>query len=317
VTAEASAAAHDGTTTVIADPIAIVGATATGKSALALAAARAHPDVEIVAADAMQVYRGMDIGTAKPTAAEQRAVAHHAIDLVDPSETFTVAQYRIAAERALADIAGRGHRALLVGGSGLYVRAVVDRLTPPGEWPDLRAELDAEPDTGALHRRLQQLDPTTARNTTPQNRRRIVRALEVSLGSGRPFSSFGPGLGAYPPTTVIQIGLRISRPVLAARIEERVHGMIATGLLDEVRALAARPQGLSRTARQALGYTELLDHLDGRVTFDEAVERIVVRTRQFAARQERWFRRDPRIRWISVDDDPALALTELERALRN
>jgi tRNA dimethylallyltransferase len=300
---------------VTANPLAIVGATATGKSALALAAARVHPGIEIVAADAMQVYRGMDIGTAKPTAAEQREVPHHAIDLVDPSETFTVTRYRLAAERALTDIAERGRLALLVGGSGLYVRAVVDRLTPPGEWPDVRAELDAESDTGALHRRLQQLDPAAATKTTPQNRRRIVRALEVTVGSGRPFSSFGPGLHAYPESAIAQIGLRVARPALATRIEQRVHQMIAAGLLDEVRTLAARPRGLSRTARQALGYKELLDHLDGQVSLDEAVARIVVRTRQFAARQERWFRRDPRIRWISVDDGPGPALAELERAV--
>jgi tRNA dimethylallyltransferase len=300
---------------VTANPLAIVGATATGKSALALAAARVHRGIEIVAADAMQVYRDMDIGTAKPTAAEQREVPHHAIDLVDPSETFTVTRYRLAAERALTDIAERGRLALLVGGSGLYVRAVVDRLTPPGEWPDVRAELDAESDTGALHRRLQQLDPAAATKTTPQNRRRIVRALEVTVGSGRPFSSFGPGLHAYPESAIAQIGLRVARPALATRIEQRVHQMIAAGLLDEVRTLAARPRGLSRTARQALGYKELLDHLDGQVSLDEAVARIVVRTRQFAARQERWFRRDPRIRWISVDDGPGPALAELERAV--
>jgi tRNA dimethylallyltransferase len=179
----------------------------------------------------------------------------------------------------------------------------------------VRAELDAESDTGALHRRLQQLDPAAATKTTPQNRRRIVRALEVTVGSGRPFSSFGPGLQAYPESAIAQIGLRVARPALATRIEQRVHQMIAAGLLDEVRTLAARPRGLSRTARQALGYKELLDHLDGQVSLDEAVARIVVRTRQFAARQERWFRRDPRIRWISVDDGPGPALAELERAV--
>jgi tRNA dimethylallyltransferase len=295
--------------------VAIVGPTASGKSALALAAARRHPGLEIVSVDAMQVYRGMDIGTAKPTAAEQREVAHHGIDLVDPSETFTVTEYRAAAERALATIREAGHQPLLVGGTGLYIRAVVDRLDPPGRWPEVRAQLDSEVDTAALHARLARLDPVAAARMTPQNRRRIVRALEVTIGSGRPFSSFGPGLHAYPPSDVAQIGLRVSRATLGARIEERVRQMLAAGLLDEVRALRSRPREMSRTARQALGYKELLDHLEGRASVDEAVDAIITRTRRFAARQERWFRRDPRIRWVDVDDDALLALPALERAL--
>jgi tRNA dimethylallyltransferase len=278
-------------------------------------AARAHGGVELLAADAMQVYRGMDLGTAKPSPQERRAVRHHGIDLVDPGETFTVAQYQAEAARALHSIGQRAHRALIVGGSGLYVRAIVDHLTPPGEWPSVRAELEAEPDTSALHRRLERLDPTAAARMTPQNRRRIVRALEVCLGSGRAFSSYGPGLGTYPSTAVVQIGLRVARPILAERIERRVRQMMDAGLLSEVRALANRPGGLSRTARQALGYKELLDHLAGRASLDEAVETIVLRTRRYAARQERWFRRDPRIRWIDVEDDPLVALPALERDL--
>jgi tRNA dimethylallyltransferase len=296
-------------------PIAVVGPTAAGKSALAMHAARAHPDVELLAADAMQVYRGMDVGTAKPSAEERRAVRHHGIDLVDPSEAFTVAQYQADAERALASIAQRGNRALIVGGSGLYVRAVLDHLTLPGEWPSVRAELEAEPDTAALHRRLEQLDRAAAAGMTPQNRRRVVRALEVCLGSGRAFSSYGPGLGTYPPTEVTQLGLRVARSILAGRIECRVHQMMDDGLLSEVRVLADRPGGFSRTAGQALGYKELLDHLAGRVSLDEAVATIIVRTQRFAARQERWFRRDPRIRWIDVEDDPLVALPALERDL--
>jgi tRNA dimethylallyltransferase len=295
--------------------VALVGPTAAGKSTLAMAVARRHGDLELVCADAMQVYRGMDIGTAKPTAAEQRAVAHHGIDLVDPHEAFTVAQYRAVADDAVADIAGRGRRAVLVGGTGLYIRAVIDHLEPPGEWPDERAALEADGDTAGLYARLRDLDPLAATRTTPQNRRRVIRALEVCQGSGRPFSSFGPGLDAYPPSDVVQIGLRISRDVLAERIERRVEGMLADGLLAEVRELAARPGGLSRTAAQALGYKELLEHLGGRCSLEEASATIVQRTRRFAARQQRWFRRDPRIRWVDVDDDPLVALDELERAL--
>jgi tRNA dimethylallyltransferase len=179
----------------------------------------------------------------------------------------------------------------------------------------VRAELEAEPDTAALHRRLEQLDRAAAAGMTPQNRRRVVRALEVCLGSGRAFSSYGPGLGTYPPTEVRQLGLRVARPILAGRIECRVHRMMDDGLLSEVRVLADRPGGFSRTAGQALGYKELLDHVAGRVSLDEAVATIIVRTRRFAARQERWFRRDPRIRWIDVEDDPLVALPALERDL--
>ena len=150
---------------------------------------------------------------------------------------------------------------------------------------------------------------------TPQNRRRIVSALEVCLGSGRAFSSYGPGLGTYPPSEVTQIGLRVDRAILAGRIERRVHEMMDAGLLSEVRRLVDRPGGFSRTAGQALGYKELLDHLAGRASLDEAVDMIIVRTRRYAARQERWFRRDPRIRWIDVEDDPLVALPALQRVL--
>jgi tRNA dimethylallyltransferase len=280
--------------------VAIVGATASGKSALALAVAQQRGDVEIVSVDAMQVYRGMDIGTAKPTPAERSCVPHHLIDVADPSEDYAVARYQREARAALDDIARRGRRALLVGGTGLYLRAVVDNLEIPGQFPDVRATLDADPDTAALHARLLSLDPVAASRMEPTNRRRVLRALEVTIGSGRPFSSFGPGLDTYDPTPVPIIGLRVSRPVLDARIDARYDAQIAAGLLDEVRALHGRP--LSRTARQALGYKELLDHLDGRLPFDDAMALARLRTRRFARRQERWFRRDPRIRWVDGDD---------------
>jgi tRNA dimethylallyltransferase len=285
--------------------VAIVGPTASGKSSLALAIARQRPerDLEIVTADAMQVYRGMDLGTAKPTLAEQTEIPHHCIDLVDPAEEFTVSEYQRAETAAVAAIAARRRRALLVGGTGLYVKAVVDRLTIPGQWPELRADLEAQVaahGSAPLHIRLAELDPVAASKIEPTNPRRVVRALEVTLGSGRPFSSFGPGIDQYPPSDVVQVGLRWSRPALGARIERRVAVMLDAGLLDEVRRLATGP--LSRTARQALGYKELLDHLAGRTTLAEAVDQIVVRTRQFAVRQDRWFRRDPRIRWIEIGD---------------
>jgi len=281
-------------------PLAIVGPTATGKSALALAVARVLGDVELVSADAMQVYRGMDVGTAKPTPAERAEVAHHLVDVADPADDFSLARFVELGRAALADIERRGRRAIVVGGTGLYVRGLVDAFDVPGQWPDVRAALEADPDTAGLHARLATLDPTAAGRMEPTNRRRVVRALEVTLGAGRPFSSFGPGLGAYPPVATRQLGLQLPWPVLDERIERRVRQMMDAGLLDEVRRLAAGPGGLSRTARQALGYRELLEHVERGASVDGCVDAIVVRTRQFARRQMRWFRRDMRIRWLDA-----------------
>ena len=283
-----------------------MGPTALGKSALALEVARRlpGPPLELVSVDSMQVYRGMDIGTAKPTAKEQAEVPHHLLDLADPSEDFTVTRFQAAFRQALAGIEGRGHRALLVGGTGLYVRAVVDELSPPGQWPDVRADLEGEPDTVALHRRLTDLDPAAAGRMEPTNRRRVVRALEVTVGSGRPFSSFGPGLDSHPPTRFRMAGVWLPRPVLAARIEQRVHGMVADGLVDEIARLGP---ALSRTARQALGYKEFLDGLPTA----EAMAETIRRTRAFARRQRVWFRRDPRITWLGAAENPFAVLPAL------
>jgi tRNA dimethylallyltransferase len=291
--------------------VAVVGPTASGKSAVALTVAerlgRSGVAVELISIDSMQVYRGMDIGTAKPSADEQARVRHHLIDLVDPAEEFTVAQFQAAYRATLAALTVRDCRAILVGGTGLYHRAVIDELDLPGQWPHLRSRLEAEATelgVPALHARLAASDPAAAAKIEPSNLRRVVRALEVQEGSGRPFSSFGPGLDHYAASAVVQIGLRWDRAVLAARIEERVHRMLADGLLAEVDALLRRPGGLSRTAAQALGYRELIAHLEGRVGLAEATEQIVVRTRQFAVRQLRWFGRDPRVRWVDVEHDP-------------
>ena len=285
--------------------VAVIGPTASGKSSVAMAVAELEGDVELVSVDSMQVYRGMDIGTAKPTEVERVRVRHHLIDLVESTQEFSVTEFQRAYRTAVADIDARGKRAVLVGGTGLYHRAVIDEFDMPGEWPELRARLAGEAETlGSehLHARLVRIDPMAAERMEPTNTRRIVRALEVCEGSGRPFSSFGPGLDAYPPSPVAQIGLRWDRAAMADRIEQRVHRMMADGLLDEVRALAVA--GLSRTAAQALGYKELLAHLTDGTPLDEAVDQIVLRTRQFAVRQERWFRRDPRIRWVDVEHDP-------------
>lgn len=278
-----------------------------------MAVARRRDDVEIVCVDSMTVYRGMDIGTAKPPAADRAAVAHHVVDVVDPSEEFTVRQFQEATRAARAAIDGRGHRALLVGGTGLYLRAVVDAFEIPARYPDVASELEREADEpgglAVLHDRLACLDPVAAARTTASNRRRIVRALEVTVGSGRPFSSYGPGLTAYPQTDVTLVGLPFTPDVVDRRIEERFSTWLDEGLVEEVRRLARRPEGMSRTARQALGYKELLSHVLEGAPLDACVEEAVRRTRAYARRQWSWFRRDPRVCWIHDGDDPVQVLT--------
>jgi tRNA dimethylallyltransferase len=270
--------------------------------------ARRRDDIELVSIDSMQVYRDMDIGTAKPSVAEQREVTHHLVDVADPSEDFTVTRFQSEFARVLGDIEGRGHRALLVGGTGLYLNAVIDGLRVPGQFPDVRAELEAESDTAGLHARLRTLDPRAADRMEPTNRRRIVRALEVTLGSGRPFSSYGPGLAAHRPTPFRLMGVWVPKEVLADRIAARVTAMVDAGLVAEVAGLAAAPAGLSRTARQALGYKEVLAHLAGDVDLGTAVEEVVRRTRAFARKQRAWFRRDPRITWLGAPANPLAVL---------
>jgi tRNA dimethylallyltransferase len=297
--------------------VALVGVTASGKSTAALDLALRRGDCEIVSVDSMCVYRGMDIGTSKPDAEARRAVPHHLLDLVDPDEEFTLTQFQCAARAALEDIGRRGGHALLVGGTGLYLRSVVDDLEIPGRYPEVAASLEAELDAGRaepadLHARLAELDPVGAARMEPTNRRRVVRALEVTLGAGRPFSEFGPGLEAYPASTVPQVGLALGGDEVDRRIGERFTAMVAAGLVEEVRALVARPQGISRTARQALGYREVLAHVEDGVPLEECLDEAVRRTRQFARRQASWFRRDPRIRWAS---SPVEASDLLEKAL--
>jgi tRNA dimethylallyltransferase len=298
--------------------VAVIGPTASGKSSVAMAVAVVEGDVELISVDSMQVYRGMDIGTAKPTRAERTSVAHHLVDLVDADHEFTVAEFQHAYGAVLTDLAERRRRAILVGGTGLYHRAVIDGLTLPGEWPRIRSRLQAEADQlGApiLYARLVAVDPEAARKIEPTNIRRIVRALEVCEGSGRPFSSHGPGLATYPPSPVAQIGLRWDRSTLTGRITRRVHQMIDEGLLAEVASLA--DSGLSRTAAQALGYKELLAHLDGSLSLDESVDLVIQRTRQFAVRQLRWFQRDPRIRWVDIEHDPVSEAASIVRNTLN
>lgn len=297
---------------------ALIGPTASGKSAIALAIARADRSWDLVTVDSMQVYRGMDVGTAKPTPAERAEVPHHLLDIAEPWDDFDLASYQAAAREALAGIEARGRRALLVGGTALYLRAVVDDLTLPGQHPELRAALELEADdlgVPALHARLVELDPAAAARMEPTNRRRVVRALEVTLGSGRPFSSFGPGLDAHPPTAFRLVGLRWDRRALDERIAERYRIQLEQGFLAEVERLVRGPRPWSRSAAQALGYKELAEHLAGRCTLDEAVDLAVRRTRRFARRQERWFRRDSRIRWVEVTGDPLAHVEQVREAL--
>ncbi|HVB06870.1 MAG TPA: tRNA (adenosine(37)-N6)-dimethylallyltransferase MiaA [Acidimicrobiales bacterium] len=299
----------------IPSSFAIVGPTASGKSALAQQLALDLGSVELVSVDAIAVYRGLDIGSDKPDAAARAAVAWHLLDVAELDEEFSASAFAALARAARSEIAGRAARAGLVGGSGLYQRALVDELAMPPRYPEVAALLEAEADASGLaplYARLQDLDPLAAGRIEAGNRRRIVRALEVTLGSGRPFSAAGPGLERYPPSPVLQIGLAVERPELDRRIEARLDRQLAAGFLEEVRELSGRPGGLSRTVRQALGYRELLAHLDTGGDLASVRAEILRRTRRFARRQQSWFGRDPRVHWL---DATAPDLRERARAL--
>ncbi|MBI4729920.1 MAG: tRNA (adenosine(37)-N6)-dimethylallyltransferase MiaA [Acidobacteria bacterium] len=282
-----------------APALALVGPTASGKTAISLAVAPGA-GAEIVCVDSMTVYRGMDVGTAKPSPADRARVPHHLLDLCDPGEAFSVAEFQRAARSALAAIRARGRVPLLVGGSGLYLRAVVDDLEFPPADPEVRARLARE-ETGALVGRLRSKDPGAAEKIDPANRRRVLRALEVIEITGRPFSSFRRGWACYDaPLTCA--GRAVPREVLLRRIEARVRGMIARGLLEEVAGLLARGYRAALTAPKAIGYREAIAHLDGATTAEEMVEETIRATRRLVGRQMTWFRRDPRIRWFDASD---------------
>lgn len=279
---------------------AIVGATAVGKTELSLQIAD-RLDAEIVSVDSMQVYKGMDVGTAKPTLAERERVPHHLIDLFDPTEEVTVAQFQALARAAIEDISQRGKLPLLVGGSGLYFRAVVDDLDIPPRSAEVRALLEAEIDERGpevLHERLRARDPVAAGRIEAGNARRIVRALEVIEVTGRPFSENDSWERYESIYDLRVVGLARSREDLFERIAVRVNRMLRDGLLTEAQDLMSR--GSSRTARQALGYRQVLE-ADKRATLVEVTEEVVRATKRFARRQESWFRADPRIVWIEAD----------------
>jgi tRNA dimethylallyltransferase len=291
--------------------VAVVGATASGKSDLALDIAE-RLGGEIVNTDAMQVYRGMDIGTAKLPPTERRGIPHHLLDLLDVTEPATVAEFQRWARDEIAGCRERSVVPVLVGGSALYTRAILDEFDFPGTDPDVRARYDAElaehgPEE--LHRRLAGLDPVAAAGIIATNGRRIVRALEVIEITGRPFTATLPPPTYADPRTV-QVGVDIDRPTLDTRIADRVRRMWDQGFVDEVRRLADQGLRDGLTANRALGYRQLLAFLDGEITEDDALEQTIRATRRFARRQDSWFRKDPRITWVDHDDPE-----RVERAL--
>lgn len=283
--------------------VAVVGATAAGKTSLSLDLAT-ELNGEIVNTDAMQLYRGMNIGTAKLPEAERRGIPHHLLDRLAVSEAATVAEFQQWARACIAELQQQGKTPILVGGSALYTRAVLDRFEFPGTDPALRQALEEElarVGVAACYDRLAALDPSAAASIEPGNGRRIVRALEVIQLTGRPYSATLPQLEYQNPGTV-QIGVDIDRPTLHARIEQRVTQMFDEGLVHEVETLVAAGLAQARTASRAIGYPEVMAHLAGELSLDEAHERIVIATRRFARRQDSWFRKDPRIHWVRFDD---------------
>ena len=290
--------------------VAVVGATASGKSDLALDVAE-ELGGEIVNTDAMQVYRGMDIGTAKLPVAERRGIPHHLLDLLEVTEPATVAEFQRWARSAIADCRRRGVVPVLVGGSALYTRAILDEFDFPGTDTEVRARYDAalvELGAEALHRRLAEADPAAAASILPSNGRRIVRALEVIEITGRPFTATLPAPTYADPATA-QVGVDIDRATLDDRIAARVERMWEQGLVAEVRRLADAGLREGRTANRALGYRQVLAFLDGEISEAEAKEQTITGTRRFARRQDSWFRKDDRITWVRYDDPDRVSRT--------
>ncbi|MEC3954128.1 tRNA (adenosine(37)-N6)-dimethylallyltransferase MiaA [Nocardia sp. CDC153] len=290
-------------------PIAVVGPTATGKSDLALDLAE-RLDGEIVNIDAMQLYRGMDIGTAKLPVAERRGIPHHQLDVLDITETATVAAYQAAARADVEAIMARGHTPVIVGGSMMYVQALLDDWDFPATDPEIRAKWEAvlaDRGTVAVHEALKLADPVAARTILPTDGRRMVRALEVVELTGKPFAASAPQIGEPRWGTVI-LGVDRDTAELDARIELRTAKMFESGLLEETERLITRGLRHGQTARRAIGYAQVLDYLDGEYDLAEAQERTFIGTRRYVRRQRSWFRRDQRVHWVD-GADPALAAT--------
>ncbi|WNM23373.1 tRNA (adenosine(37)-N6)-dimethylallyltransferase MiaA [Demequina capsici] len=300
--------------------IAVVGATATGKSAVSVALARAliarGTPAEIINGDAMQFYRGMDIGTAKISMAERDGVVHHELDWLDVTEDASVARFQGRARADIDAIHARGGRAIIVGGSGLYLRALLDVFDFPVTDPALRAELEARAESegaGVLHRELAALDPAGARGIDPRNARRVVRALEVVTLTGEPFGTTLPRHEYAIPA--VQVGLELGYDVLDPRIEARVSTMWEGGLVGEVERLVGEGLRSGTTARRAVGYAETLRHLDGELDAAATKELIAQHTRRLARRQRRWFNPDPRVAWVPAPRDAADVVRAASQAL--
>ncbi len=296
--------------------LAVVGPTGSGKSELGIALAR-RLGGEVINADALQFYRGMDIGTAKLREEDRGGIRHHLLDILDVTEEASVAAYQAAARRAIDDITGRGLVPVIVGGSGLYVRAVLDKLEFPPTDPVVRSRLEAELEaegSAVFRERLRRVDPVSAGRIDDD--RRLVRALEVFDVSGRPFSSFMPRREYVRPT--VQLGLGVDRDLLRDRLAQRVHAMVRAGLADEVERLVARGLRDGRTASRALGYGQFLQVMDGLLTEAAAVEDTIAATRRFARRQLTWFRADPRVTWLDAHAPglPGSALDAVEQQIR-
>lgn len=293
----------------------VIGPTATGKSAVAINLAEIL-NAEIVNADAMQFYRGMDIGTAKLSLAERRGIRHHLIDILDVCEEASVAEYQINGRKIIDDLRKRGIPVIVVGGSGLYVKALLDPLNFPGTDPLIRERLEGEAirlGAPAMHSRLAEVDPAAALAILPGNVRRVVRALEVIELTGEPFTATLPRDGQSHYPEAIQIGLEISRRMLDERIDARVDHMWESGLVEEVAQLAQSGLREGKTARGALGYLQVLKALDGAATLESAREETKSATRKYARRQISWFRRDERISWVAPQDAVAHVLSQLTR----
>lgn len=293
--------------------MALIGPTASGKTAASIAVAEAI-DAEIVSIDSTNVYRGIDVGTAKPGPEQRARVPHHLLDLVEPGDPFSVARFQALALEAVAGVRGRGRGALLVGGSGLYYRAVVDGLEFPGTVPGVRRQLETEvlalgPE--GLHRRLADLDPRAAGRIEPANARRTVRALEVVAITGHRFSSFAAAWGRYPPG-VVAAGIDLPRAVLHRRIEARA-ARIMPGLLTETKALLEAGHGRFIRSSQLIGYAEAVECLEGRIGGEEALHATIRRTKALARRQLAWFRRDPRVQWFEAGEEGESLAEEMTR----
>ena len=307
---------HDSGAGQVPPLVVIAGATATGKSALAIETARRFGG-EVINADALQFYRGMDVGTAKVTPSERRGVPHHLLDILDVTEEASVATFQADARRIASEIRERGKIPVVVGGSGLYVRAFTDVMAFPPSDPAVREEIESHVlaiGTGAAHAQLAAADPDAAAKIAPRDERRIVRALEVHRLTGKPFSAFLPTYTFHDPA-IAYVAVKLDRDTLHERVEERVHRMVETGFRDEVEGLL--DAGLERgvTARQAIGYAQMIKHVRGHWSLEEAIESTITNTRRLVRKQDTWFRRDTRLTWVPGEDsDEALAVIEREIA---